>query len=316
MKRLGLVCGAAILAGCGNVTAPANGDGGADAAALTAQQGCHQEAQAICDAIDACASFWLQIVYGDKPTCVSRLSLSCMDDQTVTGTTRTVADLVACAQAVGSASCPDLLASRFPEVCQVKPGMRMNGVACGSDWQCQSTYCSKQGDCGVCGPRMAAGGNCTADDGCQTGMICASSRCAVPGDVGATCAPDSQPCRSGLYCTSAHTCAARVGAGGSCADTDQACDIAQGVACNPISHTCDPVRVAKGGETCGIVNRVLTLCVGLNPCTGATLTQTGICANPAGDGEACGNANSGRNCVAPATCAMQVCRLPSATTCQ
>jgi hypothetical protein len=315
-------------AGCGSVTAvntgsggaagggtggSGTGDGGADVA-LTASQACDLTAAAVCDALELCASFMVRVLYGDKATCVARSALGCTGDQAVPGTTRTVDDIVACGQAVGAASCADLFASRFPDACRVKPGTRVNGTACGSDWQCQSTYCSKTGQCGVCAPKADLGGTCTVDGGCLSGMLCASSRCVTPGDTGASC-NDNQPCRSDLYCPSATAgmCAAKVDAAGSCADTDRACDLTKGVACNPFTKVCDRVSVAKGGEACGIINAGLTVCVGLNPCRGVTLLQfTGVCASPAADGTACGTAADGTNCVPPAQCAMGICRLPSA----
>jgi len=307
---------AALASACGNVSPDKAADGG-DAAALTVEEGCTQEADAICSALSGCATFWVQLFYGDKTTCVSRLTFSCKNDQMVNGITRTPDEMAACAQAVKSSSCPDLVASKFPAACQVKPGTLMNGIGCGSDWQCQSTYCNTNGQtCGACGPRAAAGGTCTTDDGCMTGMVCASGHCVTPGVSGASCDPMKQPCRSDLYCTSASTCAPHVGAGASCADSASACDLFQGVACNPFNHVCETVAVAQGGAACGIVNRTLTLCVALDQCGGATLTQPGVCASPAGDGEACGESNSGHNCIAPATCVNGVCRLPSATNCQ
>lgn len=308
------VAAAAAAIGCGKVTPDDLGDA---ATTLTVEQGCAMEAQEICGKLDACASFWVQLLYGDATTCVSRLTVSCKNDQMVSGTTRTPADMAACAQSVKSASCPDLVASKFPAACQVKPGSLMNGVACGSDWQCESTYCNTNGQaCGACGPRAAANGNCTSDDGCVTGLVCANDKCVAPGGDGASCDPTRQPCRSDLYCTSAGLCAPHVGAGQSCADTDRACDLFAGTACNAFNKICETVGVGQSGGACGIVDRTLTLCVALDACSGATLTQPGVCASPAADGEACGDSNSGHNCIAPATCVNGVCRLPSVTSCQ
>jgi hypothetical protein len=318
---------AAAVVGCGSVTAinpdggggaggaGSGGSGPADSAidqAPTIGQACDQTAAALCDALEMCASFMVRVLYGDKATCVSRVALGCAGDQSVPGTTRTVADVVACGQAVVTASCTDLFASRYPEACRVKPGERVNGTACGSDWQCQSTYCRKTGQCGVCAPKADLGGACTVDGGCLAGMLCANSRCVTPGGAGASC-NDNQPCRNDLYCPSATAgmCAAKVDAAGPCADSASACDLAKGVACNPFTMVCDRVGVAKGGEGCGLINGGLTICVGLNPCRGLV----GVCASPAADGTACGAAADGLNCVPPAQCDMGICRLPSAQSC-
>jgi hypothetical protein len=286
---------------CGNVTPEMM---------LTAEQGCQAEAHAICGALQSCATFWVQLVYGDEPTCESRLSMSCLNDQMVAGTTRTPADLSACAQAVMTTSCSDLVASKFPTACQVKPGTVANGQPCGSDWQCQSTYCNTAGaTCGVCGPRAGVGGSCTSDDSCTTGLVCANSKCVTPGQEAATCDPTNQPCRSDLYCNNNGLCLPHVGVGGSCSDTDRACDLYKGTACNPLTKTCDMIGVAQGGGACGIVNRTLTLCVALDGCT------NNICASPAQDGQACGDANSGHNCISPSTCVAGVCQFPGVTSC-
>jgi hypothetical protein len=308
-------------AGCGKVTPDqirTDGGGGADTGApLTAAQACAQEAAAICDALSGCATFWVQLLYGAKATCASRQALSCMNDQSPAGTNRTPADIQACATAVATSSCPSLLAGNFPDACQIKPGLLANGHGCGSDWQCQSTYCGgKQGlQCGVCGPRAATGGTCADTDGCLAGLVCANKRCVTPGTIGAACEATNQPCRSDLYCAAAGTCAARAGAGGSCADTGDACAITQGVACNIFNHVCEQVGVASPGQACGIINRTYTLCVALSPCVGQTLTTPGVCATPAADGEACGKSASDRTCVSPAACDLDVCRLPSTPSC-
>jgi hypothetical protein len=322
---LAIAAVAVLGPGCGKVTPGAadNGDagndgGGADAQAdvpITTDDGCNREAQAICNALADCAMVWVQYLYGDKVTCVARLARSCNDEQKAMGVTRTPDDLAACGADVATTSCADLLASRFPASCQVKPGTIENGVGCGTDWQCASGYCGKKNsDCGVCGPRAALGGDCTADDGCQQGMVCANNKCAVPADLNGPCNLPNQPCRSDLFCTGDGRCAAKLGAGETCRGLLSAdCDIFHGFVCNGLlTGTCAQVTVAKGGEACG--GGTSTICQDLNPCTGSTATQTGLCAAPAGDGEACGGSGQS-NCLPPATCVMNVCRLPSAPAC-
>jgi hypothetical protein len=311
--------------GCGSVSpaAPDGGGGGgngADAAAesatpVTTEQGCNQEAKALCDALDGCTPILVKLLYGDKTVCIARAVLSCTTDQSVAGITRTPADMVSCAQALATASCPDLLAGKYPEVCATKPGTVINGAACGSDWQCQSTYCVKTGACGVCGPRQASGGDCAVDGACQSGMVCASKKCVTPAGPGGDCNPPGLPCRGDLFCAKSAKCTAKVGVGGSCADTPaEACDFSKGAVCTGANQTtCEMANVAKGGEACGALTR--TVCVGgLEPCSNFFLGG-GICANPANDGEACGPAASGKKCIPPANCEMGLCRLPSAANC-
>jgi hypothetical protein len=323
---LGLVV---VAPACGGVTPLANDGGGAgagggadagldgplEAAPLTTDEGCDQEAKALCDSLNGCAPIALQVYYGDEATCIARASLSCKTDQSVGGITRTADDLSSCARALATASCADLLADNYPAACQMNPGTVVNGAACGSDWQCGSSFCNKTTMCGVCSPRAAVGGDCTADDGCAQELVCANKKCAKPAGPGEDCNLPGQPCRSDLYCPTSNgsaKCAAKVGAGGACADSDQACDLVKGVFCNPIDHTCETLSVAKGGDACGLAMK--TICVGfIAPCS--NFLTSGVCANPAQDGEACGM--GGKVCVPPATCDpnMNVCRLPSAPDC-
>ncbi|HEY2730369.1 MAG TPA: hypothetical protein VGK52_10535 [Polyangia bacterium] len=316
-RVVGLVGIGAAALGCGGVTA-ASPDAGNDAPAeagppLTTADGCTNVATALCNSLDACAPVAVQVLYGDKSTCVSRAVLSCTTDQSVEGIARTANDLASCAAALSGATCDDLLAGTFPSVCTAKPGTVVNGMACGSDLQCASTFCNKTDACGVCSPRQAAGGDCAVDGGCVSGLVCASKKCVAPAGPGGDCNLPNQPCRSDLYCPTMNgsaKCAAKLGAGGACTDSDQACDLAKGVICNPLTHVCDPIKVAKGGEACSLASK--TLCVGfVAPCS--SFLTGGVCANPAQDGETCGG---NAVCVPPATCQNKICRLPSAPDCR
>jgi hypothetical protein len=331
---LGLV-GLAASVGCGGVTpaATTTGAGGAgggthgdmdggagthaDAPAerppTTVADGCSDVAKALCDALNGCAPLFVEYLYGDEATCISRAALSCTTDQMVPGITRTADDLVSCAAAAATTSCADALAGNFPSICSVKPGPVINGMACGSNWQCQSTYCNKTDACGVCSPREAAGGDCTVDEGCVAGLVCGNKKCVAPAGPNAACNLPGQPCRSDLYCTSptgSGTCATRIAAGGPCADNpSDACDFVHGDICNTTNHTCVMIKVGKGGDMCSLASK--TVCVGgVGPCSDFLLG--GVCANPAQDGTACGG---NAVCVPPATCVDKICRLPSAPDC-
>jgi hypothetical protein len=310
---------------CGNVSANGgsggNGGGGGAGGAgggppPTTEQACDQFAQVFCDALHTCANFLVEVLYADATTCVSRTKLACMTDQSVPGIGRTPQDVVTCAAAVSAASCEDLVSNRLPDACENVPGPNVNGSGCGSSLQCQSGHCEK-GDatCGTCAPRQAANGACTVDEGCVRGLVCANQKCVAPKDLGADCDAQSNPCRAKLYCDkNTHRCTMRVGAGSPCSSDNNACDPLQSVACNVLaaSPTCQAVGVAAGGEPCGIVNGTLTICVELDDCAGASLTQPGSCAAPAGDGEACSDQ---RRCVPPASCVNGLCRLPSVASC-
>lgn len=301
-----------LFAGCGNVKSSAGGDAGMESAPLTADAACEMFAQAYCDALQACATVAVPLYFGDRATCLSRMKLSCTTDQMSPGISRTPEDLAACAHDAASSSCADLVANRLPASCQVKPGSLANGAACGSSWQCLSTHCEKSaaGSCGTCAVRQPANADCTVDEGCTAGLVCSNGKCTAPVGPGASCNSNT-PCRSDLYCEkTTELCTAHVGAAASCAGDSSACDLLNGYGCNPFNHTCQAIGVAKGGEPCGIVNGTLVLCIALDACPGATLTQPGACASPAADGTTCGD-NS--HCLPPATCVNQLCRLPSAS---
>jgi hypothetical protein len=333
-RRLaGLLWLGLLPAACGSVTratsdggtgGAAGGTGGTKDAAMesvppTVDQACNQYATSVCTALGKCGPLALQLFYGDSATCIARQKLSCTTDQSASGINRTTTEIETCAAAVSGASCSDVLAQNYPAACQVTPGTAPNGGSCGSSWQCQSTHCEKPtAACGTCSARQPVSGTCTVADGCNVGLVCANSKCVVPGIVGASC-DDNNPCRGDLYCsgTGNRTCAMLVEVGGSCADTSKACDVANGAGCNPLTNTCVAVVIAMGGEPCGILNGTLangtlTLCMEGDACPNLTATNlTSVCASPVADGAACGTAAPGQNCVPPATCQMNLCRLPS-----
>ena len=315
----------ALLPACGEVhpleTADGGGDAPADAAPPTVDQACNDLSTSLCNALNTCSAFILQLGFGDVSTCVSRNNLSCTISQNASGVGRTVADIEACARALPASTCADLVAHKMPAACQDTPGSVVNGLACGASTQCQSTYCRPTGQCGVCAPRQTTGAACTTTDQCEPGLVCASQSCVAPGERSQGC-DDKHPCRDDLYCstssgtgTGGGTCAMKLGAGRSCADSDKACDIVQGVACNPVSKLCQMVRVAHRGETCGLSGGTLVLCEAAGSCDGAT-AATGTCSAAAADGESCGSATANnRNCLAPASCVAGICRLPATPSC-
>jgi hypothetical protein len=307
---LALVVGNAT--GCGGVTAAS--DAGTDAPAVTAADACAQVAQALCNALNTCAPFFVSEQYGDEATCISRATLSCMTDQGTSGIARTPNDLVACAKAAVGISCSDALAGNYPAACDPQPGTIINGMACGSNLQCQSTYCNKTGACGVCGPRQAASGACTTNDACNKGLVCASSVCVAPAGMGEACNLPGQPCRSDLACSASQgpgMCVAKEGVGGNCTANSDLCDFTKGSICNTLAtpKVCITINIAKPGDKCSLASK--TGCVGgIDPCSSILLG--GVCANPAVDGAACGGNDV---CIPPATCVDKVCRLPSAPNC-
>jgi hypothetical protein len=300
--------------GCGNISTEST-DGGDARAPVSVAQACSDVDTSLCSALGACSAFALQLTFGDMATCVTRNDLGCTIGQMEPGVGRTTDDLEACAHAVPAATCPDLIAGKMPAACQDKPGTVINGAACGAATQCQSTFCNKNGACGVCAPRQAAGQSCNSDPQCAQNLVCASgSSCVMPAEANIAC-DDKHPCRADLYCK-AGVCSTKGGAGDSCADTDKACDLLKGVGCNPFTKICQNIHVAKKGDPCGIVAGTLVLCEASGLCEGATLAVPGTCTAAAADGAACSNDAGGRSCLPPANCVNGICRLPATSSCQ
>jgi hypothetical protein len=304
--------GGAAAAGCGSVAAQNDGGPGSDApvetAPPTAAEACGQFASTFCSRLNGCAPFAAQLLYGDMTTCQSRVMLGCTRDLEVPDTSETTTDMVTCARDAANATCDDLLANNLPTSCQIKPGARLNGEGCGSSWQCMSTHCEKKdGDCGVCAPRAGAAGACSVDEGCTQGLVCAGQKCAMPGAMNAPCS-DMAPCRANLYCSAtSKTCATPLQVSAPCAGDASGCDLRHGLWCNTLiaAPRCEMAAVAKGGQSCGIVNGTITICVEGNDCQGA-------CLAPAEDGQQCSDKV---HCLPPANCVGGLCRLPSSAAC-
>jgi hypothetical protein len=182
------------------VDAPAieGGGGGDSGPAVTVDQACADLDNSLCDALAACSKFVLELSFGDKATCVSRNNLSCVASQQAAGIGGTPADLESCASAIPAASCADLIGHKMIGACRDRPGTVSNGMTCGEGLQCQSTFCKRQGTCGVCAPRVGAGSSCNSDEQCAPDLVCASGSCVAPGEANASC-DDKDPCRADLY---------------------------------------------------------------------------------------------------------------------
>jgi hypothetical protein len=286
----------------GGGTSDAGGiSGGGDPCAVTS---------ALCERLNACSPITIQILFGDLKTCTERQKLACNDALKAPGSGLTQSALNACAQALASASCEQAIDENVP-ACQTT-GERANGESCGTDEQCKSGYCSNaNAQCGVCSDRLKAGVTCVADKDCQSGMVCnEASKCAIPSAGGTACS-ETQPCQTGYYCR-AGSCAANISqAGGTCDDLGS-CDIIQGLFCNPTVGRCQSLKMAAAGSTCGLKSGEFILCSAGN----CELTGTdGICSALAKDGESCGVAAGGTECMMPAKCIAGRCKLPSSAAC-
>ena len=180
----------------------------------TAEQACTHFSEVFCDALNTCASLFVQVWYGDGPTCRARTKLSCMTDRERHRDQPDARSIAACADAAKTATCQNLLANNLPAACDPVPGPTVDGGVCGSSLQCMSGHCEKGNtSCGTCAPRQAVNGNCSVDEACNKGLVCANQKCVAPRDVGNDC-DQNNPCRSSLNCDkTSRKCAMRVGNG-------------------------------------------------------------------------------------------------------
>jgi hypothetical protein len=297
-------------------------DGGmtADSASVPAVVDCSQIAQGFCDVVSRCLKGWIETAFGDIATCAGRLRLACEDAKAAPGSTLTAAAQNSCLQGLAAASCADVIDRKFTG-CDI-PGTRVDGMGCAHNGQCASNLCrSSETLCGACGPKAAAGGACTEDEECTTGLVCpevdGTRRCVARAPAGMACSR-TQPCAYGFACDG-NLCVAAGKAGATCrrpgGDLVGTCDGTQYLFCGS-GNVCQVIPTASAGQPCGVIGNGYVGCAGGTYCRTNALSFTGVCANTAADGTACGPLPAGPPCVAPATCVDGLCRLPSALQCQ
>lgn len=289
----------------------------------SASQACTDLATNLCNKLDSCAPFLVTYAYGSASECATRLQINCPNVITANGSGATASDVEACAQALSSTSCADLESNSQPSACQIA-GTLAAGTPCGANEQCAGPngYCkiASGAVCGACATLSAAGGTCSVNGDCQTGLVCGtavgatSGACVTPGAAGAMC-DAAHPCQGTLGCYNA-TCSSPVEAGQACDVLAQNCDFGQGQYCDLSSKVCAQVQTATAGEACGhsASTNTYTVCANEAPCNGSSLTTPGTCGAVAADGAPCGPNMA--NCQAPAVCVNGACTVPDASSCQ
>lgn len=292
-------------AGCGDGTV-----------ATTPEQACAELASAYCSKLAACAPILVQVAFGDPTRCATRMQIECVPNLKLPGTGQTPAGYSTCAKAFGGVACADVFSANLPASCLPQPGQLTDGMPCGDDSQCKSTYCIKNGDCGVCGQVAAEGKSC-ADTDCARGLDCnAQDVCVKPGAKGAACDGD-RPCGTGLSCFNS-VCTEELKAGQACdplGKTTPACDSLTGVYCNAQTKVCTTVQLASAGQPCGIVGGAVAVCTAAGRCQRPSGSLSGSCLAAAADGAAC-DETKGPSCMGPATCKNSVCTVPNYAACK
>lgn len=302
---------AIVIVGCSSSSSSTTGGGNGSNATTAAQA----VAQALCDRTQACAPALVQGLYGDVAACVTRATATLVPGIGAKGSAVTAAELNACAAALPSASCGDLLSNKLPDACTPPAGTLADGAACAADAQCVGKHCKVAAGktCGTCAPRADAGGACVIATDCAAGLTCLNGTCAKPGVSGAACSATA-PCRADFVCRGG-TCAAPVAAGTACAD-GEGCDELHGIVCSVTSKKCVTVTYGGTNAGCGIVPAGLELCAGSGFCKGFKAPNyQGTCVAAAEEGAACDLTN-GPYCVAGATCVDGKCALQDPAKCQ
>lgn len=272
-----------------------------------------------CAKLNECAPALVKLNYGSVEECSTRFAIACKDAVNAPGSGLTAAAITGCVAALPGATCEDLI-YRKVAACNAK-GTRTNGMACGTNEQCTTGYCTQSASaCGVCSALVAAGDACMVTDDCEPGLECsADNHCVVPGTAGTVCS-ETQGCKYGLYCKPASAGAQT----GSCVNAAKdpgldctkeyasSCNILKGIFCDSASGKCANLGFVAPGEPCGLVSGKFVFCSkGECAYPDATATQ-GTCGALAADGASCGATTA---CEIPAECISGKCKLPSSSAC-
>lgn len=221
-----------------------------------------------------------------------------------------------CIAALTGKGC-EIFGKRLPAACSdVFQGTVADGGTCTLNEECVGdSVCVNDTVCpGKCGPKVAAGGKCDADDDCQDGLACsdASYTCVkIPG-AGESCGGGGADCGAGLICVgadpNAKTCAtfASVFA----AKEGDGCDLAAGKLCQtglsceatdlttqPPTETC--VKPVSSGAACKAA--APDECPAGEYCAVAKGTFAGTCTPVPAANAACGNSALSSTVCAPYT---------------
>ena len=146
--------------------------------------------------------------------------------------------------------------------CDPRPGARAAGAPCGSNSQCQSTFCARarHAACGICASLPKPGDSCAVTQ-CGRNQECfANMTCQPPAGEGAACTT-AEDCAGALLCSGGGTCLAVVGTAGAACDSrvGPLCDFDRGLRClvpkGMTAGTCVIVanrsgwRMNRGSET-------------------------------------------------------------------
>jgi hypothetical protein len=298
---------AAPAATSSSTTTGQGGGTGGSGGGLSAE--CTAYGEAVCERLDACASFYIRVVYGDATRCAYRQALACEFHGAAPGSSFTHDVAADCALGYPNVACGSIFADVATE-CPYLAGTAADGEPCVSSWQCASASCqvTEPNGCGTCVPSLQVGAPCDGVLGvCTLGTACAGGVCQPLSPEGGSCAA-GEPCDFFMACVNG-VCSYGAGPGAGC-DGANPCDFwSEGTFCSGAA-TCDPADVVGEGVACGDVGGVYSPCAASGKCSAASST----CVPPAEDAAACGGASE-IGCYEPRRCIDGSCQLPDSASC-
>ncbi len=349
------------LAACGGGNAATEGTGaagsggatGTGGGGLTAAEACADSAKASCAKRDMCSSSMHpppRCTAALAQWCEMRTAAVCVNNLAAKGTASTPAHTEQCSEDYATEACTSFeegLALCGPALA----GSLANGIACGNNAQCSSTFCAVGSTevCGTCQPLPTTGSVCQVGADCGPGLACAIVVGAAAGvctgyvPSGGACLTGTTVCEAGASCVgdvpatmTMGTCMLQGSKIGDACDgsrkTLAVCSDLLGLACIPPTKgttvgTCQNVTYVTAGMPCGPVGSAPI--TGVGECTAGALcvkamgSATGTCVAAAADGAACdSDVTKGPPCLSPARCvpssAMSTagtCKLLDATQC-
>jgi hypothetical protein len=254
---------------------------------------CGALADAVCQRTKACAPGIFPALYMNDAACVAVNAKRCAADAMSPGVTLDANGTNACATAITTVTCEDLIDDRLPAVCRPS-GTLASGAACLSGLQCKTGFCagaSKGSLCGVCSMPTKAGAACVAGT-CPSGSTCQKNVCVARKKIGEPCTATSE-CGTGQVCLDGKACAAGGVEGTLCA-LDADCNILQGLRCSFTTNTCTKLAIVEIGQSCGVVGANAALC------HASDCSNAGVCIARVKEGQACSSTTrceSGLSCV-------------------
>jgi hypothetical protein len=247
MRLIRLVPFAAVFglaaAACGGTDTGTSGD--QSGAGISMEELPDKYAEAFCQVFSTCAGD-LYGIFRPGEECLADFkvtfeeALATLPSEVDAGRVKYHAELMQkCLDDIAAGGC-DTLANREPESCkQAIEGTVKTDAACNMDVDCGGEqYCKVTGTCpGKCAAYEQAGGACTDNGNCASGLKCGdNAHCVAPSQKGDACEQGEPKCADGLLCLGQD---ATKKTPGTCYPIDAALAGKKGDPCSIDGHLCN-----------------------------------------------------------------------------